>query len=634
MLVVVAALGAGVLAALIIATGIATRERDRALKAQSHSYEVMILTRSLAGSIAHAEATLGRFVISADKKIGLQFGDQWQQAGLQIDRLDSITNDNPTQQGRVFALRQAYQERGDELSLIALSTQYKRNDQAIARYYAARNAPALARIDTILDGFIDSERDLLSKRSAAAERKIAQSNLAVKIFAGFGALLVIAAIILGWLVVLSSSERAYAAAEAETERNRAEELEVAVAEAVAGLEAEAREREVAESKLRQMQKLDAVGQLTGGIAHDFNNMLAVVLGGIELAKRRLAEGGDAVRHLDNAAEGANRASALTKRLLAFARAEPLLPRALDPTELIAGMSDLLDRTLGDGVQLEVVDEADGWCIWADSDGLENAILNLAVNARDAMDGRGRLTIAAGLVTLAADAVGHNSPGDYVTIGVSDTGTGMAPEVIERVFDPFFTTKPVGKGTGLGLSQVFGFVKQSHGEVAITSNEGEGTTVTLYIPRYHSSIRTAKVVPIAPEAPTLQRSHDILVVEDDPRVLTATVELLTELGHRPVSCDDPMEAMAKAGAMANIDLIISDVLMPNKTGPELVTELAPAFPDAAVLFVTGYAGEAQGNALGGHKVLRKPFTIAGLARAIDDAIDGREHGPPRQIVNVG
>jgi signal transduction histidine kinase/ActR/RegA family two-component response regulator len=516
----------------------------------------------------------------------------------------------------VDTLRAAYGVRGEELARIALNTNYRKNDQALSLYYQASDAPSLGRIQRITDSFIAAERAQLSMRTNAAMASVAWSNRAAATFAGVGVLLVLGAIGLGWLTVRALGDRAIAAAEAATERLRAEELEAAVASAVA-------ERFVAEEKLRQMQKLEAVGQLTGGIAHDFNNMLAVVLGGIELARRRALERGghgEVVRHLDSAAEGANRASALTRRLLAFARSEPLAPQAAEPSQLITGMSDLLDRTLGDTIRVITRDEGKGWAIWVDRHGLENALLNLAVNARDAMDGRGTLTIATGGATLAAEEVGHCAEGDYATIAVADTGCGMPGEVLERVFEPFFTTKPVGKGTGLGLSQIFGFVRQSGGEIAIVSTPGRGTTVTLYLPRHLGEAPAQHARLAAVEPATAASGLDILVVEDDPRVLSATMEVLAELGHRPIACNDPLRAGEVAATIAPPDLIISDVLMPGKTGPEVVAELMPLLPYTAVLFVTGYAGEAADHAeFGGHAVLRKPYTVAALAAAIDEAM---------------
>jgi signal transduction histidine kinase/ActR/RegA family two-component response regulator len=632
MLTIVAVLGAGVLFTLITSLGDATRERDRALRLQSHSYEVMILTRTLAGTMARAEAALGRYVISADKQLGQRYSSYWVLAGEQINRLDTITRDNPPQQARIAALRQAYRERGDELALVALSTNYKKNDQALARYHKAREGASLARIDALLTSLIVSERQLLTRRSAAAAQSVESSNMAAKLFAAFGVALMIGAVVLGGMTVRALADRAISSAEADAERQRSELLEIAVDEATRELHAEAAERHAAEARLRQIQKMDAIGQLTGGIAHDFNNMLAVVMGGIELAKRRHLDGaGDVIRHLDSAAEGASRATALTRQLLAFARSEPLLPQAVETRALIEGMRDLIDRALGDTIQVWTEHADPSWHVWVDRHGLENAILNLAVNARDAMDGRGTLVIATGTVTLAKDEVGHCAAGDYASISVSDSGCGMPPEVIERVFEPFFTTKPIGKGTGLGLSQIFGFVQQSHGDIAIRSAPGDGCAVTIYLPRFvvaESAPRPAQPVAEA-AAETLVRPLQVLVVEDDPRVLAATTAALKELGHQPIPCNDPLNAVSVATGLTAVDLIISDVLMPGKTGPELIAELSPLRPDAAVLFVTGYAGEAgESEDFGGHAVLRKPFTIAGLDAALRQALDARGTPEPR------
>jgi signal transduction histidine kinase/CheY-like chemotaxis protein len=625
MLVVTAVLGVAVLVALVLTLKAADRQRDRALDLQSHSYEVMILAGNLSGMMADAEASLGRFVISGDKQLGQLYSDQWSRAGGLLDQLDRATADRPGQQQRIDALRAAYQQRGKELSLTALSTLYHKNNQALSRYYQARKAQSLDDINRLLRQITADERALLVSRNEAVGRTIAHANRVVGILIAFGIALVLGAMALGWAAIQALAQRANARAEAELERARVGDLEAAVAAATAELQEK-------ETRLRQVQKMEAIGQLTGGIAHDFNNMLAIVVGGLELAKRHLKKDPDQVRrHLDNAAEGADRAAALTKRLLAFSRAEPLLPEAIEARALIAGMSNLLDRTLSDAITIETRDDDLGWSVWADRHQLENAILNLAVNARDAMEGRGRLTIATGGVTLAAGSVGNNPAGDYVTIAVADTGCGMEPEVRERVFEPFFTTKPVGKGTGLGLSQIFAFVRQSEGEIVIDSTPGIGTTATLYLPR-HLSDAEASTGP-AEAADEQARSPiglDVLVVEDDPRVLAATVGALQELGHHPVACGDPLQADALIRAHPTLELIVSDVLMPGLTGPELIARLAPIYPHLAVLFVTGYAGEMSGEGFAGHLVLRKPFTIAALERAIGEAMAVERPAPPHRV----
>jgi signal transduction histidine kinase/ActR/RegA family two-component response regulator len=621
--VAMAALGAATLVALMVILSGANRQRDRALLLQSHSYDVMILARTLSATIAQSEASLGRYVISGDLQLGRLYSEDWALAGNQIDRLDRITSDNREQQRRVDALRAAYIERGRDLGLVALSTTYAKNSQAYARYFRAGKAPVLARINRLLDTIIARQRVLLATRSRAVMGTVERSNRIAGVLAVFGTLLVLSAIVLGWLTLAADTERKVAQAEAEAARQRAAELGEAVAQATDELR-------VQEAKLRQVQKMEAVGQLTGGIAHDFNNMLAVVLGGLELARRALSgDPGAAIRHIDSATEGANRAAALTRRLLAFSREDALTSETLVAGEIVGGMSDLLDRTLGDAITLVAHDGSAGWRIRADRVQIENAILNLAVNARDAMHGRGMLTIATGRTTLDDGQIGGCSAGEHVTISVTDTGTGMDAAVLERVFEPFFTTKPVGKGTGLGLSQIFASVRQLGGGVAIDSTPGQGTTVTLYLPRDTSAPVAAQAAPAAVAAAP-RGPLTILVVEDDPRVLAATMGALAELGHDAVSCDDPLAVPTLLEQHPGVDLIVSDVLMPRQTGPEMVEALIQRFPHLAVLFVTGFAGEANAQAFGDHVLLRKPFTLAALERAIDAALARRRSAAPDRI----
>ncbi len=626
-LVVMGLLGAVVLVALIVTLGESNRQRDRALQAQAHSYDVMILARTLSGTIARSEASLGRYVISGrgQQALGQIYFDQWRLAGTQLGRLERLTQATGEQSARVAQLRTAYMQRGEELSLTALSTTYGKNSQALARYYAARSSPTLTAIDRTLDEIIAGERALLDARTTDAMRTVDRSSRIAGVLAIFGVLIVLGALVLGWFTLQAVGERALAQAEADAERERAEELSAAVTQATDELR-------VQEAKLRQGQKMEAVGQLTGGIAHDFNNMLAVVLGGLELAKRALTSDPAAVaRHLDNAADGANRAAALTRRLLAFSREESLKPEPIVAAQLVSGMSELLDRTLGDAVTVVTRDEARGWLVRADRVQLENAVLNLAVNARDAMNGRGRLVIATGAATLSDHQVDHCDAGDYVTLAVTDDGTGMTPDVVERVYEPFFTTKEAGKGTGLGLSQIFALVRQLAGAITIDTAVGRGTTVTLYLPRDMAAAGPGVVSPVdVLPSDMVVEGLQVLVVEDDPRVLVATMGALEELGHHGIACDAPAKAAGLLTEHDAIDLIISDVLMPGQTGPEMIAALAPRFPHIPVLFVTGFAGEANASEFGSHPVLRKPFTLVGLERAIGRAVTGDRPAPPEQI----
>ncbi len=633
-----ALVAAVLLIALVVLVWISNGERDRAVLRERHSYDVMLVTRQLDASIARAEAALGRFVISGEKQTGAIYYDEWKKAGRQLRLLAQLTRDNPDQAPLVAELGRLYVQRGKELAEPATRSFYKQGWTALSTFYRAGKASSIARIDTLLSRVATNERNLLDARSDRAAFTVDRANYLTALLSGIGLLLVLCAAALGWTTVQALAQRARARLEARTESDRAGMLEWAVAErtrelrdANARLREEAETREAAEAQLRQVQKMEAVGQLTGGIAHDFNNMLAVVVGGLDLARRRLThEANEVGRHIDNAMEGANRAAALTRRLLAFARAEPLLPEGVEPGGLLAGMSDLLDRTLGERIRVETRIASGGWHVWCDPHQLENAILNLAVNARDAMNEEGPLLIATANVTLRGGEVGEARAGDYVRIAVTDRGTGMTREVLERVFEPFFTTKPVGKGTGLGLSQIFGFARQSEGEVAIDSVVGQGTTVSLYLPRFFAEARVegaAVVTPIAAPSRAMSGAN-ILVVEDDARVRTATVGALREVGYLPIPCASGEDAIAMLDARDDIALIVTDVVMPGMTGPELIAAIAPRHAAVPVLYVTGYVGEAgDANGFAGHDVLRKPFTVAGLERAVATALAGKPRRDP-------
>ncbi|MDX3885611.1 MAG: ATP-binding protein [Sphingomonas sp.] len=628
---VTALAAAAALIALVFLVASSNRERDAALQRERHSYELVIVSRALDAALARSEAALGRYVVSSDKQTGALYYDEWRRAGRLLNRLRELTRDNAEQAALATELAQLYEARGRELAAPASRSNYRRGWEAVGLFYQAGQAASLTRITAILTKISDHERAVLRQRSQLAAMSAERSNYLAALLSGLGVLLVLAAMGLGWATVGAFTERRLARRDALAEAERAETLEQAVAErtrelreANESLRREGMERAAAEAQLRQVQKMEAVGQLTGGIAHDFNNMLAVVVGGLDLARRRLDhEAQEVGRHLDNAMEGANRAAALTKRLLAFARAEPLLPEGLDPAGLIAGMSDLLDRALGERIRVRLIPAENVWPVWCDPSQFENAILNLAVNGRDAMDGEGDLTIEADNVTLGAGEVGHAPAGDYVRIAVTDTGIGMSPEVRDRAFEPFFTTKPVGKGTGLGLSQIFGFIRQSEGEIAIRSAPGEGTTVTLYLPRHIGATgvdRDRTRDNVVAVAPADAAGATILVVEDDPRVRTATVGALVELGYRPLPCGSGEEALGLLASHPEIRLVITDVVMPGMTGPELAEEIARRHPALGLLFVTGFVGEAgEAGQLTGRDVLRKPFTVSALESAVAGAL---------------
>jgi len=384
-------------------------------------------------------------------------------------------------------------------------------------------------------------------------------------------------------------------------------------------------RETAEAQLRQVQKLEAVGQLTGGIAHDFNNMLAIIISAMNLAQRKLARGEhDIGSFVEAAADAAARAANLTARLLAFSRQQPLAPQIVDANRLVTGMSDLLRRTLGQTIEIETVLAGGLWKTHADPSQVENAILNLAVNARDAMDEKGRLTIETANTHLdEAYAAAHPEvkAGQYVMIAVTDTGSGMSADVIARAFEPFFTTKPVSKGTGLGLSQVFGFVKQSGGHVKIYSEPGEGTTIKLYLSRFNGPEAPAPM-PVASATVNVPATGTILLVEDDARVRASTAAILIELGYTVIEASGGEDALRTLADKPGIALMLTDIIMPGMNGRQLSEQARNRMPSLKVVFMTGFTRNAVvHNGVLDHDVhfIAKPFTLEQLAAKLRDVL---------------
>jgi signal transduction histidine kinase/ActR/RegA family two-component response regulator len=387
-------------------------------------------------------------------------------------------------------------------------------------------------------------------------------------------------------------------------------------------------RGAAEEQLHQAQKMEAVGQLTGGIAHDFNNMLAIVIGSLDFA-RHTDDPAKLKRLIEQALKGATKAAELTHRLLAFSRRQNLVPAVLDPNALVADMSELLRRTLGGTIKLQTILAPDGWPAFADPAQLESAILNLAVNARDAMPNSGELTIETLNCHLDEAYVRSQSgvsPGDYVLIAVSDTGSGMPPEVRERVLEPFFTTKGVGKGTGLGLSQVFGFVKQSGGHLSIYSEIGRGTTIKLYLPRHRgiAGVTPGDELSSRPgELPRGRADELILAVEDEEDVRLMSVGALRDLGYTVIHASDGVAALRCLEAQPGIRLVFTDIVMPEMDGAELAAVIRERFPDIRLLFTTGYARGAigrTGRLPEGVDLIAKPFTISQLSTKIRAVLD--------------
>ncbi|MGW5959468.1 CHASE3 domain-containing protein [Methylorubrum thiocyanatum] len=397
-------------------------------------------------------------------------------------------------------------------------------------------------------------------------------------------------------------------------------------------------RAQAEGVLREAQKMQAIGQLTGGIAHDFNNLLQVILGNLEFIRAKMDGDAKLQTRIERASWAAQRGATLTGQLLAFARKQSLAPAAIDLAATMPDLIPLLRRTLGEHIEVRYVETAGLWPAMADPAQLESAVLNLALNARDAMPGGGRLTIELGNKVLDEEYVRHHaetSPGDYAMVAVSDTGHGMTPDVVKRVFEPFFTTKPDGKGTGLGLAMVFGFVKQSGGHVKIYSEPGEGTTVKLYLPRAMGTV-AAKVRTGAPvELP--RGSATVLVVEDEPAVREIACAILSDLGYRVLEAPDGEEALRVFGAnAASVDLLLTDVILPGKVrGRELSERVRALRPEVRVLFMSGYTENSivhHGRLDDGVQLIGKPFKREQLARKVAEAL-GPQAIPTVEAGNV-
>ena len=409
----------------------------------------------------------------------------------------------------------------------------------------------------------------------------------------------------------------------ETLESRIQERTSALAEVYERLLAEMAKREQAQEALRQSQKMEAVGQLTGGIAHDFNNMLTGIIGGLDLIRHYIRTGrhADAGRFIEAAITSANRAAALTHRLLAFSRRQPLDLKRVDLNALITSMQELFIRTLGPHIRIESQLAANPWAVSSDENQLESALLNLVINARDAMPDGGTLRIATrNLEVTEPGMLADLPPGHYVVLSVSDSGCGMSPKVLASAFEPFFTTKPIGQGTGLGLSMIYGFVRQSGGHVQLTSEAGVGTEVSLYLPLHAGSL---DALPARAEAPSREqgaRGEHILVVEDDAAVRLLVVEVLGDLGYQVMEATEANAAMALIQSDARIDLLVSDVGLPGMNGRQLADLARQRRPDLRILFMTGYAAQAASSGFlePGMDLIAKPFSIDAFVNHVQRA----------------
>ncbi|HEX8192374.1 MAG TPA: response regulator [Allosphingosinicella sp.] len=410
---------------------------------------------------------------------------------------------------------------------------------------------------------------------------------------------------------------------AETLEQKVAERTRDLAEANDRLTAEIAERERIEARLIQAQKMEAVGQLTGGIAHDFNNLLTAIIGSIDLLTRR-TDDEEVLRLARNALQASERGAKLTAQLLAFSRRQRLSPAAVDPNKVVSGMADLLSRAIGTHISIEMRLDPGLWRALADPTQLEVMVLNLAINARDAMPGGGRLRIETrNLEEVPQSLAAELAPGEYVGLSVADNGCGMAPDVLARAFEPFFTTKAQGKGTGLGLAQLYGFARQSGGTARIESEEGQGTTVTIYLPRTHEHAAEAALA--MPESPG-QGSAKVLVVDDDEGVRTVAAAIVEELGFKVLSAATGKEALRILGEDERIDLLLTDIVMPEMTGVELARQVRAMRPALPILFASGYADvKTFGEELETETVLKKPFRIAEVAARVREVLEAKAGG---------
>ncbi|WP_235399109.1 CHASE3 domain-containing protein [Sphingomonas sp. SRS2] len=594
------------------------RAQSRAGDWSEHSLRVQILLTGLTDHVRAIESEHRGYVLTRSPAMKANLNKLADEIDPSLDRLAFEVSDNPLQISNVARLRRA----------IAAKLAFAR--QGVVAADAGEQRGETSRIETgegvrrmkvaltIMQQMVNEEERLLSERRR-------QTDLLVQ---GLGLMLVGAVLItlVAAAVVINDSVRR----ESEILKARDEALA-----AGAALRDQMTARENAEEQMRQMQKMESIGQLTGGIAHDFNNMLAIVIGSLDLARRRLGDPDRLLRYIDNAHEGAERAAALTARLLAFSRQQPLAPLTVDVNKLVASMSELLQRTVGEQYMVETVLAGGLWRTFVDPSQLENAVINLAVNARDAMPEGGHITIETANAYLDDDYArsrGDVTPGQYVMLSVTDTGTGMSADVIAKAFDPFFTTKPVGKGTGLGLSQIFGFMKQTGGHAAIYSEPDHGTTVKLYIPRHIGQIADTRSRPAISEAvvPTARPGETVLVVEDEQRVRHFSVDALRELGYVVISAANGSDALKALGEQPSITMMFTDIVMPEMNGRKLADAALKIRPDVKVLFTTGYTRNAvvhNGMLDAGVAFLPKPFSVTQLGVKVREVLDGKGANRP-------
>jgi signal transduction histidine kinase len=569
-----------------------------------HTLEVQKVLSDIALRAAEAESGARSFLLVGDRAYLDAYNDAVAPLPAKVETLAQATADNPVQRAAIEKLRAAAKSKIDALQDTVALIRAGRQADALAFVRAGQGHEAMVKMRGILEAMAMEENRLLEMRTASVQRSVALGRLIW--FCSVASVLALS------VFVVWDTRRRIRILQDTNQR----------------LENEAGARKEAQSQVRQLLKLQAVGQLTGGIAHDFNNMLAIVIGSLDIALRRLSgtEHPQLGQLIRGAADGAKRAAALTARLLAFARQQPLEPKIADANQLVARTSEILRRTLGETIKLETVLGGGLWKVFADPAQIESSLVNLCLNARDAMAGGGRLTIETANTALDdqyARAHEEVAAGQYVMISVTDTGSGMPPEVLERAFEPFFTTKGVGQGSGLGLSQVFGFIKQSKGHVKIYSELGHGTCVKVYLPRYLGADAKPSIKPgVQNLVPVATGRETILVVEDETEVRSTSVAALQELGYQTLEAAHGQEALTVIDRVPDIDLLFTDIVMPDMSGRQLADAVLKIRPTIKVLFTTGYTRNAivHNGIVDNHvSFLAKPFSIDALARKVREVL---------------
>lgn len=593
-----------------------------------HTLQVESCLNRFFGQLQKAESDERGYLLTREDQYLKSYESVIHSLDKELTSLEDLLADNPSQAEKLAQIRPLMSERVELLGRKAKLVEEGRQEEAIAIVRQGRGHELMERMGAVIGELMTEEEGLLRQRQQALESDGAALLNAI------GALM--AGIALFGIFAITTAFR---------QRRALEESRDSLKRAYDTLLSETTRRESLEAQLRQTHKLEALGHLTGGIAHDFNNMLGVIVASLNLLRRKLLHGEDGHETLiDSAMDGADRAAAVVRRLLAFSRQQPLSPTPLDANKLVSNTSDMLHRALGEKIALETALAEDLWTTRADQHELESAVVNLAVNARDAMPDGGKLTIETANCYLDDAYAAENvdvAPGQYVMIAVTDTGQGMPPEVAAKAFDPFFTTKPVGKGTGLGLSQVHGFVKQSGGHVKIYSEPGRGTCIKLYLPRDKGDSDAAGAArpANAPEAQPAEAQPDdalqaldlplgkaeeiVLIVEDDDVSRHVMTQGVRELGYTTLEANGGREAISILRGRADIVLMITDLVMPEMDGSRLAREAVFRHPSLRVLYMTGYSRNAvfRNGALDPKvDLLVKPFTLEQLAVKIRSIID--------------